>query len=412
MMINVGLCKKAVFRISFEVFLVSCCCCSWVAAQGDMCTMMPGKETSQDMCITTDWEEPSGEIFDIEDHFDTVQVGSYALPTNFQPRKSGYSDKTPSGIPFLTNELAQDYRLKIGDTMLISVYGEKDTEREVVVDPRGMLSYLFVDSIPASGKTLAEIRELLQEQLRKYYRFVTLSITPIKFNAEFFTIVGEVNRPGKKPIVGRPTLLSAICQAGGFTTLDFRDQLMDLCQLDKAFLVRNGDYVPIDFVRLVRHGDLSQDVPLEAGDYIFIPNLKMKQVFVLGEVLSTVAIDYLNTMSLVEAIAEAGDVTEYASSRVVVLRGSLACPARYLVDYPRIVKGCAPDFPLQPGDIVYVPQRRLTRLREIVREAVRIFVDTAAYVSGSEAFIRTHPHARGDFNFGSRVSGGGSVVAP
>ncbi|NGX42804.1 MAG: hypothetical protein K940chlam7_01092, partial [Chlamydiae bacterium] len=280
--------------------------------------------------------------------------------------------------------------------LLISVYGEEGTERKVVVNPRGMLSYLFVESISASGKTIFELRESLHEQLRKYYRFVTLSITPIKFNAEYYTILGEVKDPGKKPIVGDPTLLSAISQAKGFTTMDFRDQVVDLCDLEKAFLARNGEYIPIDFVRLIRHGDLNQDIPLRSGDYIYIPNVTMKQVYVVGEVFYPVTIDYMTDMSLVEAITEAGDVTERAGSRVAVLRGSLSCPVHYLIDFNRIVKGCASDFKLQPGDIVYVPPRSFTSLREILQEAARVFVHRTADSTGEEAFIQAHPHTRND----------------
>ena len=300
-----------------------------------------------------------------------------------------------------TNDHTQerpDYRLNIGDIMIISIYGEKDTLREVVVDPRGMISYLFIDSIPALGKTIKEIREDLSEKLVKYYRHIVLSISPIKLQPEYFAISGEVRAPGRKPIVGKPTILSAICTSGGFTTRIFRDQLMDLCDLKHSFLARRGEYIPVDFEKLIRFGDLSQNIELENGDYIHIPSSEIKQVFVIGEVLSPHVIDYVHSMSLVAAIAEAGDVTERASSRVLVLRGSLSCPTRYLVDYNRIIKGCACNFSLEPGDIVYVPHRRLTRLREILQDAAYTFVSIAAFEAGEEAYVKIHPHAEGDFD--------------
>lgn len=304
----------------------------------------------------------------------------------------------------------ENYRLKVGDTFLISIYGEENTEREVVVDPRGMISYLFVDSIIAIGKTIAEIREEITQSLRSYYRFVTLAITPIKFSAEFYIVTGHVQESGKQPLIGRPTLLSALCQAQGFAVIEYRDQLFDMCDLEKAFLARNGEYIPIDFNQLVKHGDLQQDVALEAGDFIHVPNRTVNQVFVVGEVFAPLSIEYYNDISLVEAIAEAGDVTERASSRVLVLRGSLSCPVRYLVDYSRVVKGCYPNFQLQPGDIVFVPPRKLYLLKEIFRLAVASFISTVAYETGIDWFIRTHPHAEGDLGGSAFVPGG--VIIP
>lgn len=339
----------------------------------------------------TPWEQPEGM---------SKEAPQRMVETPWETAASAF-------IPSVAEE-EKRYRLKVGDTMLLSLYGEENTTQEIVVDPRGKVSYLFAQSIDAAGKTVEQLRAILKKDLEKYYRFVTLSITPIKFNAEYYTITGEVNKPGKKPIVGRPTVLSAICKAEGLSVVDYRDQIFEMSDLDKAFLARKGAYVPVDFQRLIRQGDLSQDLPLQAGDYIYIPNRTIKQVFVLGEVYGATTIDYFNEMTLAGAIAEAGEVTEAASSRVAVIRGSLACPIRFMVDYPQIVKGCAPDFPLLPGDIVFVPPRKLNYLRDIFRAAVATFVGTVADEAGVEAFIHVHPHAATDFD-NREFTGGGTV---
>ncbi len=300
-----------------------------------------------------------------------------------------------------------DYRLKYGDILMVSIYGEEGTMREVNVDPRGMISYLFVDSLPAIGRTIKEVRKDLEERLSSYYRFVVLSVTPVKFGAAYYTVSGEVNLPGRKPVIGSPTLLSALCQAGGINVMEWRNQLIDAGDLDHAFLARNGKYIHVDFMRLVRNGDLSLDVPLQEGDYVYIPDREFKQVFVMGEVRKGVTIDYLRGMSLAEAVAEAGGVTDRASSRVLVVRGSLTCPVRYLVDYSKIVKGRTSDFALQPGDIVFVPPRKLQKLREIFYGALNTFVASVASIGGREAFIKIHPHAATDAEL---FFGGGTVV--
>lgn len=287
-----------------------------------------------------------------------------------------------------------DYKLKIGDTLLISMYGDEKTKRHVTVDPSGKISYLYAETITASGKTIPQLRKEIEQKLKNYFRFVTLSITPLKFNGEFYTISGQVKESGKQPFIGRPTILTALCKAQGFPLIDYRDQMWDMCDLEKAFIAREGNYIPIDFARLVKEGDLHQNIFLEPGDFIYIPNRMIKQVFVLGEVAAPKAVDYFDDMSLLEAITDAGDTTDRASTRLVVLRGSLASPIHFLIDYNKIVKGHYPDFRLQSGDIVYVPPRKLYLLREIFRAAVASFVYTVAYETGIEWFIRSHPSAR------------------
>lgn len=298
---------------------------------------------------------------------------------------------------------ARDYRLHVGDSLILSLYGEPKTERTVTVDPSGCISYLHVDGMPASGKTLLDLRRDLEVQLKKYFRRVMLSITPVKFNAEFYTVMGQVRSPGKQAVVGNPTLLKALCQAQGFNLIDYREQMWDMCDLDKAFIARRGGYIPVDFTRLVKEGDLRENIQLQGGDFIYLPQRTVNQVFVLGEVRNQRSIDYFDQISLLEALSDAGSITDRASSRVAVLRGALSCPVIFLVEHERIAKGRSPNFLLQPGDIVYVPPRKLYLVRDILQSAVAAFVFSVSYEAGLEWFMRADPQSRRIFGDGSWI---------
>jgi len=287
----------------------------------------------------------------------------------------------------------KDYQLKAGDKVLISVYGEANSKRIVTVNPGGSISYLVVNDLAVKGMNLEQLRTILQGKLETYYRTPLLIITPIFFSGEYYTVLGEVMIPGVKLYAGYPTVTTALCQAGGFTTRLFRDQTLDQVDLDHSFLSRQGHYIPVDFRKLVEDGDMSQDAPLQPGDYIHVAHLRLSRVWVLGEVGGATSVIFVDSLSLTQAIAEAGGLSPYASSRVAVLRGSLSCPERFLVDVNRIIKGCACDFPLEPGDIVYVPTMQYTTLKEIVRAGVAYFVSFAASIAGAEAFIAVQPQA-------------------
>lgn len=304
----------------------------------------------------------------------------------------------------------KSYRLKIGDKLLISLYGfsEGNTSRVVTVSPTGSINYLFVKPIFASGRTIDEVKRDLQHSIEKLYPNVMASITAVQLFGDQYTILGEVQLPGTKFLNGNMTLLKAIGTAGGFPLRSFRSQTVDYADLDHAFLARNGDIVPVDFKRLVRGGDTTQDVSLQAGDYVYIPSLVLQEIYVLGEVQRNFVYTYMEPASLMEVLTWAGGVTDKASSRVAVIRGSLCFPTRYIIDRHLIAKGCMPDFPLCPGDIVYVPPRHFTNLENLVKDAIRAFVGAVAIQAGENAFDSINPNAR-LFNNNTIIVNPGSV---
>lgn len=295
----------------------------------------------------------------------------------------------------------EPYRLMVGDAFHISVYGEPTTKREIAVGPTGDISYLMVRSVRAVGKTIPEFRNGLTEQLKTYYRNPLVSITALNFTGDHYTISGEVRIPGKKLLLGEATVLTALSEAGGFTNRLYRNQTIDLVDLNHSFLVSRGKYVPISFERLVLYGDMSQDVKLHSGDYIYMANYVMPKVYVLGEVTRNLTISYLDTISLAEALAEAGGVTLRASSRVYVIRGSLDTPITFYIDINRILKARACNFWLEPGDIVYVPAMKFTHLKEIIQGGIATFISVLGSVAGSNVFLEITPKAKGT-----------SVIAP
>ncbi len=317
------------------------------------------------------------------------------------------------------------YKIGIGDRLLVSIYGEPNTERDILVEPSGTISYPIVGTIGVTGMTIDELRFEMNERLRRVYRYALINITPIQFGGQHYTILGEVSQPGKKNLLGKETVLSAICQAGGFTSGVFRSQTRDLADLEHAFLLRDGDYIPVDFETLVTEGNIQEDVELKGGDYIYIPSALEKEIFILGEVPAPTALGYVNQVTLTEAIAQAGGVSFNASSRAVVVRGSLKEPYTFHIDINRIFKGCEPDFMLRPGDIVYVPPRQFSYLRQMVQYAVNVFTSTLVSEAGTRAWTSIHggigsrnvnviPSASSSSSVTTTSSsgGGGSTVVP
>ena len=114
--------------------------------------------------------------------------------------------------------------------------------------------------------------------------------------------------------------------------------------------------LPVDFEKLLREGDLSQNIYLQPDDFVYLPSTGIQVVYVLGAVLQPRAISFSGRPTLISTIASAGGTIKDAYlSQVAIVRGSLAQPEMAMVDYHAIARGKGSDIELQPGDIVYVP---------------------------------------------------------
>ena len=70
------------------------------------------------------------------------------------------------------------------------------------------------------------------------------------------------------------------------------------------------------------------------------------------------AYPFITDMTVIHAIAAAGGLTKFAAANEVsVTRRIGGKEKKVKVPLEEIVKGRAPNYPLKPADIIYVPQR-------------------------------------------------------
>ncbi|MDP7040650.1 MAG: polysaccharide biosynthesis/export family protein [Myxococcota bacterium] len=90
---------------------------------------------------------------------------------------------------------------------------------------------------------------------------------------------------------------------------------------------------------------------------IFIKEFNSKKVFVFGEVQRPGTFNYENQMNIIQAITLAGGFAKFADRNgTFVTRLIEGQEQRIQVSVRSIGEGKRPNFSLEPGDIVYVPQ--------------------------------------------------------
>ena len=158
------------------------------------------------------------------------------------------------------------YRLGPGDIIEINVWEDERLNRQIIIPPDGIISYPFAGDIKASGRTTAELREILTERLKGYIQSPTVSVMLIEAKSLKAYVIGKVNRPGEYPIELNTDVMQILSMAGGLTPFASSKKIL--------ILRREGDKIikiPFNYEEVIRGKHLEQNILLKRGDIIVVP---------------------------------------------------------------------------------------------------------------------------------------------
>ncbi|MBU0677873.1 MAG: SLBB domain-containing protein [Verrucomicrobia bacterium] len=177
-----------------------------------------------------------------------------------------------------------------------------------------------------------------------------------------YLVLGEAGNPGFHPYSKDLDMIRAISRAGGVSRY---------AKMDSVRILRPneaGDYtaIPVDLSRLFGAADMTMNVPVLAGDIIFVPSIEQAsrgQVYFLGEVKKPgpMSLPLDQRITLAKAILNSGGFTDFANTGKVKLirEGPDGSKQSLAVNVGRILKTgeFENDVPLEAGDVIIVPER-------------------------------------------------------
>lgn len=266
-----------------------------------------------------------------------------------------------------------------GDVINLVTYGQPDSARNgVAIGPDGRINYLQAAGVKASGLTIDELRDHLSAELQKYRKNARVIVTPSSWRSKKYYLLGTVIDRGAYPLDRPITIIEAIARARGIATGLLEQNTVEIADLPRAFLVRDRQRLPVDFVKLFQQGDLSQNIPLAPGDYLYFPSSTLNEIYILGSVVSPGSVGVSPGSSVVGIITTRGGFTQKAyRQRVLIVRGSLNQPETHIVNVAEILRGKAMDFRLEPKDIVFVSNRPWSKVEDLLDTAITAFITTA-----------------------------------
>lgn len=162
-----------------------------------------------------------------------------------------------------------DYRIGPYDMLNIVVWHNPDLSSQIPVRPDGRIMMPLIGDVVAAGKTPNDLAVVLRDKLKPFVNDPIVTVTPTQFVGPYarqIRIVGEAAQPRAIPFTSNMTLLDAMIAVGGLTKYADGDGAK-IVRVERG--VQQTYNVHLD--SLIRDGDVSQNVTLQPGDVLIIP---------------------------------------------------------------------------------------------------------------------------------------------
>jgi polysaccharide biosynthesis/export protein len=298
---------------------------------------------------------------------------------------SGSSISTATSMPATAsstevNDLPMQ-RVGPDDLLSVSVADCPELTRNFRVLGDGTLALpLLKERIPANNKLPREIEAEISTALVKEQLLVQpiVSVSVAEYRSLPVSVLGAVRHPLTFQAAGDVTLLDALTRADGLSDTAGPEILVSRPSSATGSLLQRiavkgliDEANPALNIRL--HGGEEIRVP-EAGRVYVIGNVKRTGAFPVGDGNDTTV---LKMLALTEGLLPYTNKEAYIYRREAGKNGRSEIP----IQLTRIMQHKAPDIPLQPNDILYIPDNNGKRISaETVRTLATFGVSTATGV--------------------------------
>ncbi|MDH3216386.1 MAG: SLBB domain-containing protein, partial [Candidatus Krumholzibacteria bacterium] len=190
------------------------------------------------------------------------------------------------------------YILGPSDQLLLILRGSETTLEYLRIFPEGNVILPNYGAIDASGLTLAEFRDRVRQELRRFYRNVDIDCQLSVPRTFVVFVLGQVNAPGPVRVTALSRVSHAITSAKGLKGGTER----------RIEIRENGTTAKtVDLFKFWRLGDFEQNPTLKEGQTIFVRPKEM-EVSVVGAVKLPGRYELLEGETAAELIAYCGGI--------------------------------------------------------------------------------------------------------
>ncbi len=292
---------------------------------------------------------------------------------SYKIRQGKYSILELEGKPLmtLTPDLLTEEKegIRNGDILNIALYHPDRKDLSLTVEhigshigyivSEGVINLPDIGEVYVEGLSLSKAREHLEKIYNKQIKQIEVFLSFKDRLEQRVEIIGQVTAPSIV-IDGKMRLFDVLAKA----------KVSSEANLFKSYVVRDANVLPVDINRLIKDGDMSQNIVMKGGDKIYIAEASSSTVMVLGEVTQKGLINLPSGfISIREAIAKAGGIAFTGDKGFIqVIRGNIIKPKIYTLNWKHIIEVPTESMLLMPGDIVYVAATPITEWNRFISQ--------------------------------------------
>jgi polysaccharide biosynthesis/export protein len=276
----------------------------------------------------------------------------------------------------LDDSMLDEYQDKIheDDVLQVAIYNPKRKDVADAVEYigsrigyrviNGEISLPDLPPVTVAELTLDQAKEKIQALYHEHIRDTEVFVTYKDRIARKVELAGLVSLPSV-PVDGKIRLFDVLSKA----------RIPTEANLFKSYIIRDGSFLPVDMNKLMKEGDMTQNIVVRGGDKIYIAEPSAATLMVMGEVGRERVVNLPSGfMPLRQALAESGGIPYTGDkSYIQVIRGNIAKPKIYTLSWEHVIHLPNDSLLLMPGDIVYVAAKPITEWNRFISQLLPIF---------------------------------------
>jgi polysaccharide export outer membrane protein len=262
------------------------------------------------------------------------------------------------------------YTIDSGDLLRLDVFARSEVSGKFVVGPDGKITIPLIGDMYIKDKTREEALAALYAELRKYYTTPHATLAIDEYPSNRITVLGRVEKAGAHQFKHSPTLIDVLANAGAMPILDKQ------ATLSRCAIIRGRNKLIWVDLKALLNGDVNYNIRMKKGDIVYIPDSSDTSVYVMGAVGRPGSYRMTPRMTVLDAIAQAGGLSENAKNDRIGLYRAGTKQAEYVSWSELITSDRSKNYAMEDGDVIFIPTTGLNDFGYVMRQiapAISIF---------------------------------------
>ena len=250
-------------------------------------------------------------------------------------------------VPLVSSAASPDdsqlVRLGAGDSVTLQVYGQPDmTSSSIFIGDDGAINVPLAGAVKISGLSPVDAAARVENALQTggFLLDPHVTIALAQNHSQRVSVLGEVRQPGRYILEPNSTVFDLLAQAGGVTESG----------ADAVYVTRRDSQGSLNRydIKLKHDGtSVAADQRLQGGDNLYVP--RAEQFYIYGEVKNPNMYRIEPGMTVIQAIARAGGITDRGSERRIDIK-------RANKDHHYVITHAKPSDAICNDDVVHIKE--------------------------------------------------------